>query len=178
MIVTQQERATKRWDQPARLAVGSRICALDTGIVKPTVVPSPTVLSTQILPPCASTSPLEMNKPNPLPPLLCCACQYRSKIRGSSLGAIPGPQSRTVNSISLSRNCTESVTTPCEGEYLMALPTLHASGGPDHSDTCANDQDDDDGNERKRLHYRKNNLFIFSRCALSRQAHPFTTPPK
>lgn len=38
-----------------------------SGIVKQTVVPLPTLLSTQIRPPCASTIALQMASPRPTP---------------------------------------------------------------------------------------------------------------
>jgi len=38
-----------------------------TGIVKKKVLPWPTSLSTQILPPCASTIPFTMKRPRPVP---------------------------------------------------------------------------------------------------------------
>jgi hypothetical protein len=38
-----------------------------TGIVQENVVPSPSSLSTEICPPCASTMPLTMYSPSPAP---------------------------------------------------------------------------------------------------------------
>ena len=62
------------------------------GSVKKNVLPTPTAVSTQILPPCASTMPLAMNRPSPVPPPAeAFPCQYFSKMRRASARSIPGP---------------------------------------------------------------------------------------
>ena len=66
---------------PAGLAAGSQIR---------NVLPDPEMLSTAIVPPCASTSPFVMNRPRPRPRRLArarCAWKYRSKSpRGTRMG--------------------------------------------------------------------------------------------
>ncbi len=64
-----------------------------------TVVPFPILLSTVILPPCASMIVFTMNSPMPLPPRRHVARSERqksSKICGNSSGEIPIPRSTTL----------------------------------------------------------------------------------
>src|SRR5215472_16036068 len=56
--------------------------------------PPPGARWTVIVPPCASTSPLTMNRPSPAPPRRLDRQNWR-KMLGTSSGAIPSPSSRT-----------------------------------------------------------------------------------
>src|SRR5262249_53510097 len=103
-----------------------------TGNVKRNVVPSPTRLSTEIRPPCASTNPFAIANPIPVPgtrPVFS-ARKNLSKRWGTSLGGMPGPVSRTASSIA-PRTCrAASVTTVPGGVYLRAF-------SPRFISTCA-----------------------------------------
>ena len=69
-----------------------------TGRVKRKVLPRPASLSTQILPPCSSTSLRESGRPSPVPSVLLpvgCACSNSSKIVSRSAAGCPAPVSAT-----------------------------------------------------------------------------------
>src|SRR5215203_598702 len=68
------------------------------GIVNAKVLPAPAWLSTQMRPPCSSTSRRDSASPRPVPSgrgPSCSACWNSSKIRSWSSGAMPGPSSLT-----------------------------------------------------------------------------------
>jgi eukaryotic-like serine/threonine-protein kinase len=82
------------------------------------VVPRPGVLSTQMRPPWSSTICRQMNspRPEPRPP-----CQYRSKMRSRSSGAMPGPVSVTEKVTVPSTRLRRSRICPGGEVNLMAL---------------------------------------------------------
>src|SRR2546428_6808846 len=97
------------------------------GRVKWTVVPLPKSLSTQIRPPCASTTFLASASPRPLPAKVFFAYARpwykRSKICGKSSGRIPGPVSATDTWITpaLTSGCRRSFTVAPSGLNLRAF---------------------------------------------------------
>src|SRR6202165_1439647 len=98
------------------------------GRVNEALVPSFCLLSIQILPPCASTIPLEIASPSPAPwRSVREDCQLRSKTLGSCSGAIPLPLSTTdMTTPSGSLRATTTIFDP-DGENLIALPTRFES---------------------------------------------------
>jgi hypothetical protein len=66
-------------------------------------VPTSTLLSTVMVPPCFSTSCFTIASPSPVPPYrlaeITCACSKISKIESILLAGIPIPVSETLNSI-------------------------------------------------------------------------------
>src|SRR4051794_40463690 len=114
---------------PACAADGSA-CAqtsadADSGSSTVNVVPCPLpALVAVIVPPCASTMPLQIASPNPSPPdsrvTAGPPCSYRLKMRGSSSAPMPAPVSLTETHIRPSDASHEpTVTVPPLGVNLI-----------------------------------------------------------
>ena len=90
------------------------------------VLPAPTVLSAQILPPINSTKRFEMAKPRPVPPYLrvveTSACEKLSKMVARRSAGIPMPVSET-------EKCSASVSDPDQLHKHGEFAALGEFGG-------------------------------------------------
>src|SRR5262249_4597176 len=94
------------------------------GSVNTNVLPSPSSLSTQIRPPCSSTSFFESASPRPVPSRSSSpgsACWNSSKIRAWSAAASPGPVSATETQTSPSTRAVLTSTAPPAGVNFTAF---------------------------------------------------------
>jgi two-component system cell cycle sensor histidine kinase/response regulator CckA len=99
-------------------AVNSRV-----GSVNLTTVSTPGELSIQMRPPCPSTIPRAIARPNPAPDrLVRLDCQKRSNTNGRSSGGIPAPVSRTANTTNGPSSAASITTVRPSAVNLSALP--------------------------------------------------------
>src|SRR5262249_36868510 len=96
------------------------------GMQNQKVVPRPlSLLRTPTLPPCPSTTSLQIASPSPLPPCLAeCSpgtCSKGAKITSRYCGGMPGPSSLTDSWTSPALSLISIDTVESGGEYFKAL---------------------------------------------------------
>src|SRR5581483_9546779 len=120
-VVLDDEHTCHRQDLAPSDACSTCAARMRTGSVKRNVLPTPTVLSTQMRPPCSPTRRFEMARPRPVPPYLrvveLSACRNSSKMYASASCGMPTPVSVTASVIQPSADAAAMVTLPCSVNF-------------------------------------------------------------